>query len=510
MTTLKQTPRPPWWRVAAIFVAGALLGAFSVVEIVPNFTGAATTTEDAQAVANGTSGDFSADGAGGSGALGGKDGSAGGAAGGDGAVGAGVAGGGSSGGSATGADLSGLSCTSDGNGGATDRGVSGSVIEMATTVAESGIGAAFLGEVRYGMEAVRNKVNSGGGVCGRQLSIHYTDDGWDAQRGSQYLRNFIQEGVFAIPVCPSSEGCRVVVDSGDLDKSGTPMVGTDGMLLDQYERADGSAQPMTSPVAAATVSSARIMCNNAYKRGARRMSIVFDKNYRFGVEAAEAFNSCVQKLTGKSVAGYNSQYNCQDGFCGITAGRSSYSQEVTAFEPGDFVALFVEPDTARVWMNDPNTPLPADVKYGYGGAQPLLTRSFATNCQSKCDQMAIWTGFKPPIESYANDPAVKAYVSDLHRTKPDADEFNAFTEGGYVGMLLLEKALKAVGPGLTRTRLQQALNSTCLESGLTIQPKICFSPTNRFANTTMQAFVVQYKGTFGGWRAGAIERDPGA
>ena len=123
--------------------------------------------------------------------------------------------------------------------------------------------------------------------------------------------------------------------------------------------------------------------------------------------------------------------------------------------------------------------------------------------------MWVWTGFKPPIESYANDPAVRKYVSDLKRTKPDADEFNAFTEGGYVGMLLLEKVLQTVGPDLTRERLLQAANGTCLVSGLTIQPKICFSPNNRFANITMQAFTIQYKGTFGGWRAGPIVKDPG-
>lgn len=501
--------RPASWRWAAVFVAGAVIGALSAVEIVPNFTGAATTSGEAGGLLDGGTGDTLAGGSTAGGVSGGGGaGKASGSGSGGSAGGSGTGATGSGGSSGAGADLSGLDCTPSGNGGATDRGVTASGIKMATTVAESGNGAAFLGEVRYGMEAIRNKVNAGGGVCGRELAIQYVDDGWDAQRGAQYLRNFMQEGIFAIPVCPSSEGCRVVIDSGDLDKTQTPMVGTDGMLEDQYERPDGSAQPLVWPVAAATVSSARIMCQNAYKRGARNFSIVFDKNYRFGVEAAEAFNGCAQKLTGKSVAGYNSSYTCKESFCGVTAGKSSYSTEVAQFQPGDFVALFLEPVTALKWMGDPNTPTPASIKFGYGAGQPLFTRGFATNCQSKCDQMAIWTGFKPPIESYANDPAVKTYVSDLHKTKPDADEFNAFTEGGYVGMLLLEKALKAVGPGLTRAALQAELNKTCLVSGLTIQPKICFSATNRYANTTMQSFVIQYKGTFGGWRAGAIERDP--
>jgi ABC-type branched-subunit amino acid transport system substrate-binding protein len=486
-----------------MFVAGTLVGALSAVQMVPNFKG---TSADGTPVALdgaggsalvGTSGDTSA-----SSGKGGVKGS--------GATGAGAAtaGGGAGGaGSVLPPGRAGLECAPGKNGGTTDQGVTGSEITMATTVAESGPGAAFLGEVRFGMDAVVSKINAAGGICGRKLVIQYRDDAWNAQTGAQYLRNFIQEGIFAIPVGPSSEGLRVVIDSGDIDRASIPVVGTDGMLQNQYVRSDGSAQPWVWPVAAATVSSARIMVQEAFKRGARDFSIVFDKNYRFGVEAAEAFNDEVKRLTGKDVPGYNGQYTCQEQFCGIIGGESSYPGDVATFQEGDFVALFVEPDTGLAWMNDPNTKKPADIKHGYGAAQPLFTREFAENCKSKCDQMRVWTGFKPPIEGYANDPMVKQYVEDLKRTKPDADEYNAFTEGGYVGMLLLVDALKMVGPDLTRARLKAALDHISLRSGLTLQDRLPFTPATRFANTTMQAFTIQYKGTFGGWRSGPIVRD---
>ena len=498
--------RAEGWKSVAIFVAGCLVGGLSAVEVIPNTTG--TTAALAEGAEAGTlvpeSGSVAS--GGGSDALGGKKGSAAGAESG-GAAAAGAAGGG---GGAVPPARPGLECAAGKNGGETDTGVTASEIKMATTVAESGIGAAFLGEVRYGMDAVRGKINRAGGICGRQLAIQYVDDGWDAQRGAQYLRNFIESGIFAIPVGPSSEGLRIVIDSGDIDSAGIPVVGTDGMLQDQYTTPSGGAQPWVWPIAAATVSSARVMCHDAYKRGARDFSIVFDKNYRFGVEAAEAFNNCAKKLTGKSISGYNTDYNCEANFCGILAGQSSYSSDVTKFTPGDFVALFLEPDTAQKWMIDPNTPKPEAIEFGYGGAQPLLTRSFAINCQSKCHGMQIWTGFKPPIEGYASDPAVRTYVEDLKRTKPDADEYNAFTTGGYVGMLLLEEALKKIGPDVTRVRLKAALDSTCLVSGLTIQDKICYSANTRYANLTMQSFAIQYRGTFAGWRAGNIVKDPGA
>jgi ABC-type branched-subunit amino acid transport system substrate-binding protein len=279
------------------------------------------------------------------------------------------------------------------------------------------------------------------------------------------------------------------------------------MLQDQYTRPDGSAQPWVWPVAAATVSSARIMAKEAYKRGARDFSVVFDKNYRFGVEAAQAFNDQVEALTGKSVSGYNSQNTCREKYCGIVAGQSSYSGDVASFEEGDFVALFLEPQTALAWMRDPNAAAADEVEHGYGAAQPLFTRGFAENCEEKCHGMRVWTGFKPPIESYANDGAVRSFVEDLKRTKPDADEYNAFTQGGYLGMLLFVDALKRVGPEVTRQRLKVALDSAILKSGLTLQPSLGFTPSSRFANTTMQAFTIRYTGTFAGWSAGPIERD---
>lgn len=399
----------------------------------------------------------------------------------------------------------GIECAPGRNGGATDVGVTANSIEMATTVVRSGPGAAFLGEVQFAMEAVRNKVNREGGICGRQLKIRYVDDGWDPQRGAGYIRNFIKDGVFAIPVGPSSEGLNLSVKSGDIRTAKIPVVGTDGMLISQY------TDPFVWPVAVATASSARIMARDAWKRGARKFSIVFDKNYKFGVEAAEAFNNEVKRLkhSSEGVEGYNKNNNCLKAYCGILAAQPSYSTDVAEFKShvGDFSAMFLEPTTALTWMSTPDSPRPTQVPYGIGAAQPLFTRDFASGCQRACDQMQVWTSYKAPIEQYANDPIVRKFVSDLHKTKPDADEYNAFSEGGYIGMLQFVDALKRVGPYLTRVRLKAALDTMSLETGLTMQPTMTWKAGDHFANSTMQAFTIQFKGTFGGWRAGQIFKD---
>jgi ABC-type branched-subunit amino acid transport system substrate-binding protein len=470
-------------KLVAVFVVGALIGALSAVEVAPNYKGAAgavTPGGENPAVPgqiNPTTPGSTLNPTAGPGTQ------------------PGVVPG-----------PAGLQCAAGRNGGATDQGVTATGVRLATTVVESGIGRTFLRDVRFAMEAIKDKVNREGGICGRRLSIEYHDDGWDPQRGSNFLRNLINSKIFAVPVGPSSEGLNIVLKSGDFDRAQIPVIGTDGMIILQYVRPDGGAQRWVWPVAAATVASARIMVKEAHARGINKFSIVFDKNYKFGQEGALAFNAEVKRETGSDVPGFDPNLNgCNQGFCGIVAGQSSYP-EVGQFKPGDFVALFLEPQTATTWMNDPNVQPASQVQYG--AAQPLFTRSFATSCGRKCDQMMVWTGFKPYLESYINDPAVREYVRDLQRVNPQADEYNQFAEGGYLGMKLLVEAMKLVGPNLTRQNLKAVLDTMNLSTGLALQGGLRFGPNNRFVNTTMQTFVIQNKGTFSGWRAGPIITDP--
>jgi ABC-type branched-subunit amino acid transport system substrate-binding protein len=472
-------------KFVAVFLVGALIGALSIAEVAPNYKAAG-----GRAAAPGQQ---PVDQGGGAGpAVANTPGAT------------QSAGPGSVGGPTT--TTSGLQCAAGRNGGATDQGVTAGSIRLATTVVESGIGRTFLRDTRFAMEAVKASVNRAGGICGRRLEIKYIDDGWEAQRGATYLRNLIDSKIFAVPVGPSSEGLNAVIQSGDFDKARIPVVGTDGMLILQYTKRGGGAQPWIWPVAAATVSAARSMVQEASKRKIKNFSIVFDKNYKFGQEGALAFNAEVKRVTGANIPGFDPNLNgCNQSFCGIVAGQSSYP-EVGQFKPGEFVALFLEPQTALTWMNDPN--VDAATQRQYGAAQPLFTRSFATSCQRKCDQMMVWTGFKPYIESYINDAAVREYVRDLERVNPQADEYNAFAEGAYLGMKLLVEAMKRVGPNLTRQALKGVLDSMDLTTGLTLDGHLRFSPTNRFVNTTLQGFIIQNKGTFSGWRAGPIVADP--
>lgn len=500
----------PKLKTGVIFAAGIIIGMVSMFEIIPaSSLRAGGGGEGSSAFEEETFGEGDAPSA--SGPVGGSVSA--GDSGASGSTGRATTGGaqarsGATGGSGSGGqDLSKLRCDRSGNGGATDRGVTADSIRLATTVVNSGPGASFQAEMKDAMEAVVRSVNRGGGICGRLLQVEYKDDGWKRDMGAGFTRNFIERGVFAIPVGASSEAIDALAETDDFDKTKTPVVGTDGLEIGQYQRKDnGTAQQWIWPVASATVSSARIMVAEAYARGARNFGVVFDNTYKFGREGADAFKAEVERLSGTGAIGNG----CDARFCGLQNGLNSYSTQAATFygSPLDFVAVFLEPETALTWMKDTNTKAPKDLRQGYGGAQPLFTEKFGIDCGGKCHGMQVWTGFKPYLEQYEADPKVREYVNAMKSVKPNIDFYNQFSQGAYVGMQLLVQALKEVGPGLTRARLQEVLNRTTLATGLTIQEKLTFTPATRFANTTMQGFVMQHQGTWNRWRAGPVVADP--
>jgi hypothetical protein len=229
---------------------------------------------------------------------------------------------------------------------------------------------------------------------------------------------------------------------------------------------------------------------------------VFDALYHFGVEGAYAYNQAVKRMTGSDVDGFDSTLKaCEKLFCGIQPGRASYTTEAQGFDDNcynqsgkecGFVAYLLEPDTARSFMAA--EPRSADPRFGMGGAQPLFNKTFADACKARCSSMQVWTGYFPPIESYASLPAVAQYVRDVRAQSGTADVANQFLEGGYIGMTLLVQALAKVGPVLTRQSLRATLDSMDFDPGLS--GRMQWRPGNHFANTAAHSFLI----VPGGWR----------
>jgi ABC-type branched-subunit amino acid transport system substrate-binding protein len=401
-----------------------------------------------------------------------------------------TAGAGTAGGTTGPAARAGLECKAGSNGGSTDTGVSGNRIRLATTAVLDGQAKTLLEDSVVAMKAVLDKVNKAGGVCGRILDLRVVNDSFRDDVGLKTIKNFIAEGYFALPVVPSAEGLGAAILSGEIRKAGIPVVGSDGMRQEQY------GDPWVWPVASATVTAMRVMAKyGATKYGAKTFAIVWDRKYKFGKEGADAFKQQVAALGGTVVADRD-----------LDPDQVSYASEVEQFKADcgstgaqcDMVAMLLLPDTAKKWLQK----RPAFGRVYTAGAQTLFTDRFAQDCvllvADQCHGFAVWTGYNPPVGPLASLPGVAQYVSDLRAVKPDIDVNNQFVEGAYLGMSVFVEALKAVGPDLTRARLQQALDA--MDHTTDLASQLSWRPDKHAANVRSQSFSMTVsQGTFRGW-----------
>jgi ABC-type branched-subunit amino acid transport system substrate-binding protein len=397
-------------------------------------------------------------------------------------------------------NVAGADCAHGKNGGwHGETGVTPTEIRFAATTATSGVASSFLGDAQYGIDAVLNKVNHAGGICGRQVTVQYKDDSWDGGQGGRYISGFIGEGkYFGLAVNPSSEGLRSAIESKAIDSAKFPVVGSDGMLRDQYN------DPWVWPVATSTSSVMHIMVANAIARGAKTFGIVWDKKYRFGQEGRDAF---VGELTRAHLT-----KNSEQGVDGAQGDFSNQAKQFvddcggTSFSKCDFVAMLLEPAAADSWVEKDGglgdgSQQPA---YGIGVPQPLFVNSFVHNCGGLCKKMWAWTSFNPPISPFDSQPAVITYKSDLAAVNSSADANNPHVEGAYVGAKLLVDALTKLGAAPTRDGIRQILDNETFDTGLTPSP-IVFKPLGQGGghngSISARAFEDLVQGnSFANWR----------
>lgn len=399
---------------------------------------------------------------------------------------------GSSGGSGGGTGGSGGDACAANNGGATDKGVTAKEIRVAATKVDDGPGASLLKQATVAMQAVINQVNSQGGICGRRIVLETKNDSWDAARGRDFIRRFIEQDNFALLVVPSSEGLAAAIEAGDISRAKIPVVGTTGLRIDEY------SDPWVFPVATPTVSIMRIMAAHAHRQGAKTFGIVWDSKYRFGLEGATAFKDYVKGLPG-------AQIKADTPLDPTKAGN--YATEAQQFNTAcgnsdsgsgcDMVALLLVPQTAERWKE-----ANGNTNQGRGAkthaAQTLFTDDFATRCGGWCDGLTVWTGYNPPIAPRNND-GVKTYVRDVQKALPSIDTSNQFVEGAYLGAKVFVDAVTACSPNLTRACIKATLDQANYQTPLA--STLVWRPNDHVANKFAQAFGLEASGgSFNGWQ----------
>ena len=379
-----------------------------------------------------------------------------------------------------------LRCAAGHNGGATDRGVTASAIRLYSTTG-SGVFASGR-DRRLAAEALLDGANAAGGICGRMLDAEYVDEGVAPGEGARRLRAAMAGDTFAVPFIGNPESLAEVDDSGDVDRTRTPVVGLP--VGDSRFQRSG----WIWPVAVADRNAARIMARDAYRRGARTFAVVFDDP-----AVGRAYDQEVLRLTGRHVEGYAPGTGCRAHYCGPD--RTSSARRDLYADPPDFVALLVTVMDALEWMQDPATPPASDARVPYGHATTdAFLGAGVSQCGSRCHGMHAWSAYRLSCGAYRDDPAVREYENAL---KAAGAERTAATAAVWAGTQLLLDALRQAGPALTRDRLKRVLDTATLRVPLTVEGTVSFAGGG---NRTMRAYEIRYQGTPGPCGLGPVGR----
>jgi branched-chain amino acid transport system substrate-binding protein len=365
-----------------------------------------------------------------------------------------------------------------GGAGASDVGVSPSVIKVGHIGIYSGPVGSFGDDLSHACRAGLQFANDSGGINGRKLDVIVRDDGWDATKGSNAGRDLVErQKVFAL-------ACTMSVPTNDaltpyMDQQKVPNVGIDGWGEAQY------AGTWSFPVGASGVNQAENLADyQAKQQGAKRVGVLYWNNST-GKAYLEAYKKVVKEHGGEVVVAQAANFDDPGTSTFIAQSRANNVDTITTqIDPGIF-ARMVREAAAQGYRP----------KNGYSGsaalyfqATPGLTGPSAEGTIAAID----WTPDDPQGPA-ATSPGYRTYKQTVERYYPNIDHSN-WTKAGYVGARVFTDALKRLGLNVTRQALKDDLDRlTDFETGL--GPKISFRPGQHRANKT--TYLVQLKNVGG-------------
>lgn len=370
-------------------------------------------------------------------------------------------------------------CRSGANGGAMGKGVTADRIHLLGAAQLDGPTKTLVEDVPLAWKAVIDRVNRGGGICGRMVQVSIVN------RLFERDRDLGAEEVVGMLLGPLDPDIGNRLRDGNVDRWGVPMVGGDG------GRTHFSSSWLW-PVDLPTAAFARIGVEEAYRTGARSFAVVYDPE--IAPDASSAVTGYVGTLAGAEVRGAVA-LNSQD-----PAYPSQAHELSSACGPADCdaVVLALLPETAKKWLQ---TGGPLGTRRAVASST-LFTEGFGQDCARQtgadCKFVRVWTGVTPPIESFVADPDVARYVDDMG----ERNALNPWTQSAYLAAQVMVAALQHAGPRVDRASLRAALDELQYRSGLVSQldwgPRV---PEERVGNTSARAVRLEVTaGAFRGFR----------
>jgi branched-chain amino acid transport system substrate-binding protein len=354
----------------------------------------------------------------------------------------------------------------------------------------SGPVGSFGDDLSNACRAGLQSINDSGGINGRKLDVLIRDDGWDATKGSNAVRDLVErEKVFGLACSQSVPTNDAITPYMDAQK--VPNVGSDGWGEAQY------AGAWSFPVGASGVNQAENLAEyQAKKQGAKRVGILHWNNTT-GKAFNDAYKKVIEEQGGEVVVSQAANFDDPGTSTFIAQSRTNNVDTIaTMIDPGIF-ARMVREAAAQAYKP----------KNGYSGAAalyfgstPELTGPTAEGTISAIDWIP-----DDPTGPAGSTPGFRAYKDTVEKYYPKIDHSN-WTKSGFVGAKIFGDALKRLGANVTRQGLKDDLDRlTDFDTGL--GPKITFRPGQHRANKTSYLAQLQKEGDKLVWKyiAGPID-----
>ena len=332
--------------------------------------------------------------------------------------------------------------TGGGTGGATDVGVTGSSIKLGHIGIYSGPVGSFGQSLSWACRAALQAVNDAGGVNGRKYDVLVRDDGWDATKGSNAVRDLVErQKIFGL-------ACSQSVPTNDaitpyLDQQKVPNVGSDGWGEAQY------AGQWSYPTGASGVNQAQnLALYQAQKQGAKTVGVLYWNNTT-GKAYLDAYKKVIEANGGKVAVSQAANFDDPGTSTFIAQARAANVDTITTMvDPGIF-ARMVREATAQGYKP----------KNGFSGGAALYFQATPGLTGPAGDGSIAAIDWVPDDLSgpASTAPGYRDYKAVTEKYFPQIDHSN-WTKTAFVGARILTDSLKHLGLNVTRQRLKDDLD----------------------------------------------------
>jgi ABC-type branched-subunit amino acid transport system substrate-binding protein len=358
--------------------------------------------------------------------------------------------------------------------GASDVGVTATSIKLGHIGIYSGPVGSFGENLSYACRAGLQAANDAGGVNGRKYDVLVRDDGWDATKGSNAVRDLVErQKVFGL-------ACGQSVPTNDaitpyMDQQKTPNVGSDGWGEAQY------AGAWSFPVGASGVNEAQNLADyQAKQQGAKRVGILYWNNTT-GKSYLEAYKKVIEQNGGAVVVSQAANFDDPGTSTFIAQARAGNVDTITTMvDPGIFARMVREAASQGF-----------KPKNGYSGGAALYFQATPGLTGPSAEGTIASIDWQPddPQGPAGSSPGYREYKQTVEHYYPQIDHSN-WTKAGFIGARVLTDALKRLGLNVTRQGLKDDLDRvTDFDTGL--GARIGWRPGQHRSNKT--TYLAQLK-----------------